>query len=84
MLVGAGSLVMAKMEATERRGDPLVRLTYSLTLDLLLVKLQMVTLQRIKHMVGYKGSDMKSLEELGYNLVLADFQHYGPGDVRTV
>ncbi len=24
MLVGAGSLVMAKMEVTERRGDPLV------------------------------------------------------------
>ncbi len=59
-------------------------LTYSLILDFPLVKLQMVTLQRIKHMVGYKESDQEALEKLGYNLVLTDFEHYGPGDVRTV
>ena len=58
--------------------------SYCLTLDFLLVKLQTVTLQRIKHMVGYKESDTESLEKLGYNVVLADFQHYGPGNVRTV
>ncbi len=35
-------------------------------------------------MVGYKDSDTESLEKLGYNLVLTDFDYYGPGDVRTV
>ncbi len=49
-----------------------------------MIKIQTVTLQRIKHMVGYKNSDKESLEKLGWNLVLTDFEHYGPGDVRTV
>lgn len=47
-------------------------------------KLGNVVLERIKHMVGYEGSDLGSLEESGYNFLLKDFEHYGPGDFRTV
>jgi hypothetical protein len=35
-------------------------------------------------MVGYKESDTHSLEKKGNNIVLTDFQYYGPGDIRTV
>lgn len=44
----------------------------------------MVTLQRIKHMVGYKESDTTALEKSGHTIVLTDFEHFGPGDARTV
>jgi hypothetical protein len=47
-------------------------------------KLGHVVLERIKHMVGYEGSDLGSLEESGYNFLLKDLDHYGPGDFRTV
>lgn len=47
-------------------------------------QLQTITIQRIKHMVGYKGSDTDWLQSQGYQIVLTDFDHYGPGDIRTM
>jgi hypothetical protein len=35
-------------------------------------------------MVGYEGSDAESLENSGYGFLLDRFEHYGPGNVRTV
>eukprot|EP00578_Thalassiosira_sp_NH16_P001322 CAMPEP_0181132754 /NCGR_PEP_ID=MMETSP1071-20121207/31166_1 /TAXON_ID=35127 /ORGANISM="Thalassiosira sp., Strain NH16" /LENGTH=454 /DNA_ID=CAMNT_0023219113 /DNA_START=213 /DNA_END=1577 /DNA_ORIENTATION=+ len=47
-------------------------------------ELQTITIQRIKHMVGYKESTTDWLEGKGYQVVLTDFEHYGPGDIRTM
>lgn len=47
-------------------------------------KLQTITIQRIKYMVGYKGSDKDWLESKNYQVVLTDFEHYGPGDIRSM
>ena len=47
-------------------------------------KLQTITIQRVKHMVGYKESGKEDLEKKGVQIVLTDFQHYGPGDIRTM
>ena len=47
-------------------------------------KLQTITIQRVKHMVGYKGSGEDDLVRDGVQIVLTDFQHYGPGDIRTM
>jgi hypothetical protein len=49
-----------------------------------LLKLQRVAIQRIKHMVGYEGSETDSLKKMGYDFLLRDLEHYGPGEVRTV
>jgi hypothetical protein len=49
-----------------------------------IAQLQRVALHRIKHMVGYEGSDAESLEKSGLGFVLRQFEHYGPGDVGTV
>eukprot|EP00986_Skeletonema_menzelii_P002107 scaffold579_cov99-Skeletonema_menzelii.AAC.1 len=35
-------------------------------------------------MVGYKDTTKESLEDLGHSVVLTDFQHYGPGETRTM
>lgn len=47
-------------------------------------QLQTITIQRIKHMVGYKESSTEWLEGKGYQVILTDFEHYGPGDIRTM
>ena len=46
-------------------------------------ELQKITLQRIKHMVTYKESDDESLQQQDIQVILTDYEHYGPGDVRT-
>jgi hypothetical protein len=46
-------------------------------------ELQKITLQRIKHMVGYKESDKESLQQQDIQVILTDYEHYGPGDVKT-
>ena len=47
-------------------------------------QLQTITIQRIKHMVGYKDSDTSFLEKKNWQVVLTDFEHYGPGDIRPL
>eukprot|EP00571_Detonula_confervacea_P010845 CAMPEP_0172301520 /NCGR_PEP_ID=MMETSP1058-20130122/3389_1 /TAXON_ID=83371 /ORGANISM="Detonula confervacea, Strain CCMP 353" /LENGTH=694 /DNA_ID=CAMNT_0013011663 /DNA_START=50 /DNA_END=2134 /DNA_ORIENTATION=+ len=47
-------------------------------------QLQTITIQRIKHMVGYKESSTEWLEGKGYQVILTDFEQYGPGDIRTM
>jgi hypothetical protein len=47
-------------------------------------RLQTITIQRIKYMVGYKEQTKEWLEDEDYQIVLTDFEHYGPGDVRTM
>ena len=46
--------------------------------------LQTITLQRIKHMVGYEEATMENLENHGYEIMLTDYEYYGPGEVRTM
>ncbi len=59
-------------------------LTTACNILFLLGKLQTITIQRVKHMVGYKGSGIEDMENNGVQIMLTDFQHYGPGDVRTM
>mmetsp|Transcript_15226 Transcript_15226/g.25046 ORF Transcript_15226/g.25046 Transcript_15226/m.25046 type:complete len:700 (+) Transcript_15226:131-2230(+) len=47
-------------------------------------QLQSISLKRVKYMVGYKDTTKESLEDLGHSVVLTDFQHYGPGETRTM
>lgn len=47
-------------------------------------KLQTITIQRIKYMVGYTESTQEELQKHDWNVVLTDFEHYGPGDVRSM
>mmetsp|Transcript_11927 Transcript_11927/g.22081 ORF Transcript_11927/g.22081 Transcript_11927/m.22081 type:complete len:688 (+) Transcript_11927:101-2164(+) len=47
-------------------------------------RLQTITIQRIKYMVGYKESSKEWLESKNYQVVLTEFEHYGPGDIRTM
>ena len=47
-------------------------------------QLQTITIQRVKYMVGYKESSKEKLEEQNAQVVLTDFEHYGPGDLRTM
>ena len=47
-------------------------------------QLQTITIQRIKYMVGYKDSTKEFLEGKDWQVVLTDFEHYGPGDVRPL
>ena len=47
-------------------------------------KLQTISLRRVKHMVGYKDATKELLESDGHTVVLTDFQHYGPGETRTM
>jgi len=47
-------------------------------------QLQTITIQRIKHMVGYKESDRDFLEGKNWQIVLTDFEHYGPGETRPL
>ena len=35
-------------------------------------------------MVGYNDTTKEALEDLGHSVVLTDFQHYGPGETRTM
>ncbi|KAL7465188.1 hypothetical protein ACHAXS_005520 [Conticribra weissflogii] len=46
-------------------------------------QLQTITIQRVKHMVGYKESTTEWLRDHNYQVVLTDFEHYGPGEIRT-
>mmetsp|Transcript_31469 Transcript_31469/g.59963 ORF Transcript_31469/g.59963 Transcript_31469/m.59963 type:complete len:693 (-) Transcript_31469:155-2233(-) len=46
--------------------------------------LQTITIQRIKYMVGYASSTREALEGLNYQIVLTEFEHYSPGDERTM
>lgn len=39
---------------------------------------------RIKYMVGYEGSQKESIVKQGKSFILRNFEHYGPGDVRSV
>eukprot|EP00584_Thalassiosira_punctigera_P001498 CAMPEP_0172534776 /NCGR_PEP_ID=MMETSP1067-20121228/7026_1 /TAXON_ID=265564 ORGANISM="Thalassiosira punctigera, Strain Tpunct2005C2" /NCGR_SAMPLE_ID=MMETSP1067 /ASSEMBLY_ACC=CAM_ASM_000444 /LENGTH=687 /DNA_ID=CAMNT_0013319611 /DNA_START=116 /DNA_END=2176 /DNA_ORIENTATION=+ len=47
-------------------------------------RLQSITIQRIKYMVGYKDSSKEDLEKENHQIVLTEFDHYGPGDIRTM
>lgn len=47
-------------------------------------QLQTISLKRVKYMVGYKDTTKEGLENLGHSVVLTDFQHYGPGETRTM
>lgn len=47
-------------------------------------QLQTISLKRVKHMVGYPDATTEDLEKLGATVVLTDFQHYGPGETRTM
>ncbi|KAL3778410.1 hypothetical protein HJC23_004731, partial [Cyclotella cryptica] len=47
-------------------------------------ELQTITLQRIKHMVGYEEATPTNLENHGNSIVLTDYEHYGPGEARTM
>jgi len=47
-------------------------------------QLQTISLKRVKYMVGYKDITKESLEDLGHSVVLTDFEHYGPGETRTM
>ncbi|KAL7445913.1 hypothetical protein ACHAXM_011732 [Skeletonema potamos] len=47
-------------------------------------QLQSISLKRVKYMVGYKDTTKEGLENLGHSVVLTDFQHYGPGETRTM
>eukprot|EP00984_Skeletonema_dohrnii_P010626 scaffold4141_cov117-Skeletonema_dohrnii-CCMP3373.AAC.9 len=47
-------------------------------------QLQSISLKRVKYMVGYKDTTKEALEDLGHSVVLTDFQHYGPGETRTM
>lgn len=47
-------------------------------------QLQTITIQRIKYMVGYKGSTREALEGNNHQIVLTEFEHYGPGDLRSM
>ena len=47
-------------------------------------ELQTITLQRIKHMVGYAEATLDNLENHGHSIVMTDYEHYGPGGVRTM
>jgi len=46
-------------------------------------QLQTITIQRVKHMVGYKESTKDWLEKMNYQIILTEFDHYSWGDVRT-
>ncbi|KAL9180392.1 hypothetical protein ACHAXT_008362 [Thalassiosira profunda] len=47
-------------------------------------QLQTISIQRIKHMVGYKESGTEALEADGTEVVLTDFEHYSYGETRTM
>jgi len=47
-------------------------------------QLQSISLKRVKYMVGYKDTTKESLESLDQSVVLTDFEHYGPGETRTM
>lgn len=46
-------------------------------------QLQSITIQRVKHMVGYTESTREELEKENKHIVLTEYEHYGPGDVRS-
>lgn len=46
-------------------------------------QLQSITIQRIKYMVGYKESTREALEAKNVQVVLTEFERYGPGEART-
>ena len=47
-------------------------------------QLQTITIQRVKYMVGYKGYTNDWMQDNNYQVVLTDFEHYGPGETRTM
>ena len=47
-------------------------------------QLQSISLKRVKYMVGYTDTTTDALENLGHSVVLTEFQHYGPGETRTM
>jgi hypothetical protein len=47
-------------------------------------KLSHVIIDRIKYMVGYVGSDKLSIAKQEKSFILTNFEHYGPGHVRSV
>ena len=47
-------------------------------------QLQTISLKRVKYMVGYKDTTADALEQSQQSIVLTDYQHYGPGETRTM
>jgi len=46
-------------------------------------RLQKHVIRRIKHMVGYPGDSIETVEKEGDGIVLAEIAHYSMGKVRT-
>jgi len=46
-------------------------------------QLQKITLQRLKHMLGYDDSSLEHMTQSGASKVLLDIEHYGMGQKRT-
>jgi hypothetical protein len=47
-------------------------------------ELQTITLQRIKHLVGYEEAMLENLQKKGYDVVMDDFEYYSWGNERSV
>ena len=67
----------------------LIVLSYTTSILLLIIiyarpQLSIPVVERIKNIMQYNGSDTESIETKGYQFVLENKDHYGPGTERSL